>query len=194
MAEALETSSPATLALAKANATTMMKKSSPLKRTAWAASDSLQSMLAMKHLELVKAKKAVVESEEDNVSFPSIGWNLDEDLTAPIGSVSPINPLSEALALLKETEAPQPQAKRRRMGEPSGMVRSKAMTSQLSSLVHSCSHESKFSTLKPLPKFMIGNWGSIVTAREVTSDLATCSLKTTSAFVDTTNSLLAVHA
>jgi hypothetical protein len=175
MTEALDTSSsPATLALAKA---VPLKRSFPLKTTFGAPASSLQSMLAMAHLE-----NDFTESEEDNVAFPSIEWNLDEDNTAGNSSGDPLDALTNALAILKNSEDFhfRMSAKRRRMGEPC-MVRSKAVKTQLSSLATSCAKESMMS----MPKFVIGNWGSMVGPREVTSSMATCTLKTTLPFVDT---------
>lgn len=181
-------SSPATLALAKADRAAPLKRSFPLQTTFGAAS-SLQSMLAMAHME-----NDFVESEEDDVAFPSFEWNLDEDNTVGNSSGDAVGALSRALAILKENESYQLRmsSKRRCMGEPSGMLRSKAVKSQLSSLANSCAKESN---MMPLPKFVLEQWGSMVISREVTSSMTTCSLKTTSPFVDThavSSSLLTV--
>ena len=182
MAEALETSSPATMALARANggSSLMSKMATSTLKTTWAATDSLQSMLGLGHK---KEEPKQAEEKEDDLAFPSIEWLNDDSV-----SESPISILDSALAIIKEDNvfqrSPKPAAKRRRIGELQGMVRSKAMKSQLSSLASSCSKESS----TPIPvhstKFVLGAWGSMVTARDVTSDLATCSLKA-SPFADT---------
>ena len=179
MADALETSSPATMALARANggSTLMSKMATSTLKTTWAATDSLQSMLGLGQKKEEPKKE---EEKEDEFSFPSIEWlNDDADAT----SESPLDTLDSALAIIKEDNVFQRSTKRRRMGEPKGMVRSKAMKTELSSLATSCSKES-ITPVHTSTKFVLGAWGSMVTARDVTSDLATCSLKS-SPFVDT---------
>lgn len=190
MAEALEKSSPATMALAKRNGSSLMSKmaTSSLKTTS-TATDSLNAMLGM--AQHTPEPKVTMEEEEDfgfpsiewlsddadtpSVSFPSMGW-LSDDADTP--SVSPISLLNDALDIVKDFQRfPKPAAKRRRMGEPQGMVRSKALKSELSSLVTSCSQETTQPVNTNTTKFVLGAWGSMVTARDVTKNLATCSLK-----------------
>lgn len=181
MTEALETSSsPATLALEKAGGS-LLKLESPARtaKTVFAASDSLQSLLSMGN----EAVEQVAGEEEEDFGFPSIEWLADdEDDTSTSSSGDPLGALSNALALIKEDCAFQrssskSQSKRRRMGEHQGMVRSKAMQNSLSSLGNSCSKESGPAVNNNTAKFVLGTWGSLVTAREVTHDMATCSLK-----------------
>lgn len=187
MSEALETSSPATMALAKANggSTLMSKMATSTLKTTWAATGSLQAMLSLGQKQEEPEQS---EEKEDGFAFPSIAW-LNDDADAR--TENPFDTLDSALAIIKEDHvfqrSPMPQAKRRRIVENQGMVRSKAMKNQLSSLASSCSKESTASIpVNTTTKFVLGAWGSVVTARDVTSDLATCSLKS-SPFVDTSS-------
>ena len=174
-------SSPATLALTKA---TM--------KPAFAATDCLSAMLALNQGAEEESFKEnafpTANNEEEAFGFPSIEWlGDDEDDSFPSGN--PLEALSSALKIIKEdnfqrslktrkiatTAMP---SKRRRTGDH-GMVRSKAMQSSLSSLVASsgCSKESAKAVMPA--QFVLGDWDSMLTAREVTSDFATCSIKTT---------------
>lgn len=175
-------SSPATLALANATNSASLTKMKP----AFAATDCLSAMLAVNQ---ENAFPAV--DEEEAFGFPSIEWlGDDEDDSFPSGD--PLEALSSALKLIKEdnfrrsfktrktaTTTDSMPNKRRRTGDH-GMVRSKAMQNSLSSLVAASSGCSKESAQAVMPaQFVLGDWGSMLSAREVTSDFATCSIKTT---------------
>lgn len=181
MAESLEKSSPATMALAKRTGGSSLMKSmatSTLK-TSWAATDSLNAMLSMAQKKNAPEQPKVEVEEEEDFGFPSIAW-LDEDST----SETPVSLLNDALDIVHDFDAPKPAAKRRRMGEPQGMVRSKALKSDLSSLINtSCSKEAT-KPVNTTTKFVLpGAWGSMVANKNINS-LATLSLKS-SPFVHT---------